>query len=150
MTRTPIRLLVLLAASFTAIALAVPAQAAAPYCGITWGSLAKQAARRRCATAAQSSPTSGPASTPATTGWSSTSPAARASASYDVRVRAGCHGRTRRRRRSRCAAARSCRSPSAPTTTTATPTTAGQPRELVNVTGFRTFRQVAAAGSFEG
>jgi|1185.fasta_scaffold365046_1 hypothetical protein len=42
MTRTPIRLLVLLAASFTAIALAVPAQAAAPFCGITWGSLAKQ------------------------------------------------------------------------------------------------------------
>jgi hypothetical protein len=43
MTRTPIRLLVLLAASLTAIALAVPAQAAAPYCGITWGSTAEQA-----------------------------------------------------------------------------------------------------------
>jgi hypothetical protein len=42
MSRTPIRLLVLLAATFTAIALAVPAQAAAPYCGITWGSVAKQ------------------------------------------------------------------------------------------------------------
>src|SRR5215212_199393 len=42
MSRTPIRLLVLLAATFTAIALAVPAQAAAPYCGITWGSLAKE------------------------------------------------------------------------------------------------------------
>jgi hypothetical protein len=42
MIRTQIRLLVLLAASFTAIALAVPAQAAAPYCGITWGSLAKE------------------------------------------------------------------------------------------------------------
>ncbi|TFV83060.1 hypothetical protein [Blastococcus sp. CT_GayMR16] len=45
MTRTPIRLLVLLAASFTAIALAVPAQAAAPYCGITWGSTAEQGGR---------------------------------------------------------------------------------------------------------
>jgi hypothetical protein len=44
MTRTPIRLLVLLAASFTAIALAVPAQAAAPYCGITWGSNAEHGA----------------------------------------------------------------------------------------------------------
>jgi hypothetical protein len=42
MFRTPIRLLVLLAVSFTAIALAVPAQAAAPYCGITWGSVDKQ------------------------------------------------------------------------------------------------------------
>jgi hypothetical protein len=42
MIRTPIRLIVLLAASFTAIALAAPAQAATPYCGITWGSLAKQ------------------------------------------------------------------------------------------------------------
>jgi hypothetical protein len=43
MSRSPLRLLVLLAAAFTAIALAVPAQAAAPYCGITWGSLPKQA-----------------------------------------------------------------------------------------------------------
>jgi len=41
MTRSPLRLLVLLAAAFTVIALAVPAQAAAPYCGITWGSLPK-------------------------------------------------------------------------------------------------------------
>jgi hypothetical protein len=41
MSRSPLRLLVLLAAAFTAIALAVPAQAAAPYCGITWGSLPK-------------------------------------------------------------------------------------------------------------
>jgi hypothetical protein len=45
MFRTPIRLLVLLAASFTAIALAVPAQAAAPYCGITWGSTLEQGGR---------------------------------------------------------------------------------------------------------
>jgi hypothetical protein len=45
MTRTPIRLLVLLAASFTAIALAVPAQAAAPYCGIAWGSTVEQGGR---------------------------------------------------------------------------------------------------------
>ncbi len=42
MTRTPLRLLVLLAASFAAITLAVPAQAASPYCGITWGSQAKE------------------------------------------------------------------------------------------------------------
>ena len=49
MSRTPIRLLVLLAAMFTAIALAVPAQAAAPYCGITWGSLPEQRRRHRSA-----------------------------------------------------------------------------------------------------
>ena len=42
MVRTPIRLLVLLAVSFAAIALAVPAQAAAPYCGITWGSAGQE------------------------------------------------------------------------------------------------------------
>ena len=41
MTRSPLRLIVLLAVSFTAIALAAPAQAAAPYCGISWGSLPK-------------------------------------------------------------------------------------------------------------
>ena len=47
MSRTPIRLLVLLAASLTAIALAVPAQAAAPYCGITWGSPSAKGRRDR-------------------------------------------------------------------------------------------------------
>ena len=45
MSRTPIRLLVLLAASLTAVALAVPAQAATPYCGLTWGSTAEQGGR---------------------------------------------------------------------------------------------------------
>lgn len=42
MFRSPLRLLVLaMTAALMALALAVPAQAAAPYCGITWGSLAK-------------------------------------------------------------------------------------------------------------
>jgi hypothetical protein len=42
MIRTPFRLLVLaLASALAALVLAVPAQAAAPYCGITWGSLDK-------------------------------------------------------------------------------------------------------------
>ena len=43
MTRNPIRLLVLtLAAALAAVVVPATAQAA-PYCGITWGSLAKQA-----------------------------------------------------------------------------------------------------------
>jgi hypothetical protein len=42
MIRTPFRLLVLaLASALAALVLALPAQAAAPYCGITWGSLDK-------------------------------------------------------------------------------------------------------------
>src|SRR3954454_5303858 len=42
MIRTPFRLLVLaLASALASLALALPAQAAAPYCGITWGSLDK-------------------------------------------------------------------------------------------------------------
>src|SRR4051812_50026557 len=44
MVRTPFRLLVLaLASALAALVLAAPAQAAAPYCGITWGSVAKYA-----------------------------------------------------------------------------------------------------------
>src|SRR3954467_12359899 len=45
MKRHPVRLLVLvLASAFAALALTAPAEAATtPYCGITWGSLAKQA-----------------------------------------------------------------------------------------------------------
>jgi hypothetical protein len=42
MTRIPFRLLVLgIIAALTAVVLPASAQAAAPYCGITWGSLAK-------------------------------------------------------------------------------------------------------------
>src|SRR4051812_29647009 len=43
MTRSPLRLLVLLAVSITAVTLAAPAEAAAPSCGITWGSTPEQA-----------------------------------------------------------------------------------------------------------
>ena len=44
MTRTPFRLLVLaLTWALSALVLTAPAHAAEPYCGITWGSLAKQA-----------------------------------------------------------------------------------------------------------
>lgn len=44
MTRKPARLLVLAVTTATAaVVAAVPAQAAGPYCGITWGSLAKAA-----------------------------------------------------------------------------------------------------------
>jgi len=42
--RTPLRLLVLaLTSVLAALALTTPASAAAPYCGITWGSLARSA-----------------------------------------------------------------------------------------------------------
>jgi hypothetical protein len=45
MFRSPLRFLILmLTAALAALAVAVPAQAAAPYCGITWGSQAKQGA----------------------------------------------------------------------------------------------------------
>jgi hypothetical protein len=151
MTRTPLRLLVLLAATFTAIALAVPAQAAAPYCGITWGSLVKQ----------------GPAGTAPAAGQTLTN------------VRAGRHDCYDRLVLDvRGAAPRSWRVEYVPAVTedpsgkpvplrggadlqivvgVSDHTAAGQPtylpanrRELVDVAGFRTFRQVAWAGSFEG
>jgi hypothetical protein len=42
MNRTPVRLFVLaLTTALAALVLTVPAQAATPYCGMTWGSLAK-------------------------------------------------------------------------------------------------------------
>ena len=151
MTRTSIRLLVLLAVSFTAIALAVPAQAAAPYCGITWGSTAKL----------------GPSGTDPAAGQTLTN------------VRAGRHSCFDRLVLDvRGAAPRSWRVEYVDGVSedpTGNPValrggaylqvvvgvsdhdTAGRPtyrpanrRELVNVAGFRTFRQVAWAGSFEG
>lgn len=142
MTRTPLRLLVLLAASLAAIALVVPAQAATPYCGITWGSLAK----------------AGPTTSPA--------PGAVVGA-----VRAGqhdCYDRLVLDVRG----VTSLGTWRAEYVSTVTQDPSGQPvalrggaflqisvgatqgyrssGELVSVAGFRTFRQVASAGSFEG
>jgi hypothetical protein len=151
MFRTPIRLLVLLAVSFTAIALAVPAQAAAPYCGITWGSLAKQgpdwnapaagqtlanvrAGRHDCYDrlvfdvygAAPRSWHAAYVSTVTADPRGNTVPL-RGGAFLEVVVGVSDHQATNQ--------------------VTYAP---GNPQELVNVTGFSTFRQVAWAGSFEG
>jgi hypothetical protein len=142
MTRTPIRLLVLLAAALAAIVLAVPAQAAAPYCGITWGSLAK----------------TGPTAAPV--------PGATVGA-----VRAGrhdCYDRLVLDVRG----VKALGTWRAEYVRTVTADPSGRPialrggaflqisvgagqgyrssSELANVSGFRTFRQVASAGSFEG
>jgi len=151
MTRHPLRLLVLLAVSFTAIALAVPAQAAAPYCGITWGSTVKQ----------------GPSGTDPAAGQTLTNIRAGRHDCYDrlvfdvrgtaprswrvayvagvtedptgnpVSLRGGAYLQVVVGVSDHDAAGRQTYRPA-------------NRRELVNVAGFSTFRQVAWAGSFEG
>jgi hypothetical protein len=145
MTRTPIRLLVLLAATLTAIALAVPAQAAAPYCGITWGSVAKQssagaggqitnvrAGRHNCYDRlvidlrGSAAPYNVAYVNPVTEDPSGRPVALRGGAFLQITLQSPDH------------------------TPADVPTyRPANPRELVNVTGFSTFRQVAQAGSFE-
>jgi hypothetical protein len=153
MTRTPLRLLVLAVTSVLAVlVLTVPAQAAAaPYCGITWGSLPKQGA------------TTGPV------------PGAMLS---NVRAgRQGCYdrlvldirdttevgswrveyvGRVTEDPSGRAVPLRGgallqvvvgASDHTDPGTPSYTP---ANRRELVDVAGFSTFRQVAWAGSFEG
>jgi hypothetical protein len=152
MKRTPIRLLVLAVTSaLAALVLTAPAQAAAPYCGITWGSVAEQ-------------------------GPSGTAPAAGQNLT-DVRTgRHTCYDRLVLDVRG--TAVRSWRVEYVPQvrddprgdviplrggaflqivvgasdhdgTDRQTYRPANR-RELVDVTGFTTFRQVAWAGSFEG
>jgi hypothetical protein len=146
MTRTPIRFLVLLAASFTAIALAVPAQAATPYCGITWGSLPKQAGN----------------SDPSLLGSELTAIRAGEHACYD-RLVLDVTGSTRvaSYRVEYVPAVRSDGSGAVVplkggaflqislgvNNATAPPAHMG---DVANVGGFRTFREVAGAGGFEG
>lgn len=143
MLRSPLRLLVLaMTAALTALALAVPAQAAAPYCGITWGSLAK----------------SGSTSSPVTGAAVGALRAGRHDC-YD-RLVLDVHGTT------------SLATWRAEYVRAVTEDPSGRPvalrggaflqisvgatqgyrssGELVPVTGFSTFRQVASAGSFEG
>ena len=146
MTRSPLRLLVLLAVSFAAIALAVPAQAAAPYCGITWGSLPKQAGN----------------SDPSLQGSELTAVRAGQHTCYD-RLVLDVSGGTRvaSYRVEYVPAVRSdgsgavvplkggaflqitlgVNNASAPSASTG---------DVANVSGFRTFREVAGAGGFEG
>ena len=143
MLRSPLRLLLLaMTAALTALALAVPAQAAAPHCGITWGSLAK----------------SGPTSSPVPGAAVSAVRAGRHDC-YD-RLVLDVHGPT------------SLGTWRAEYVSAVTEDPSGRPvplrggaflrisvgavqghpssSELVPVAGFRTFRQVASAGSFEG
>ena len=143
MLRSPLRLLILaMTAALAALALSVPAQAAAPSCGITWGSLAK----------------AGPTSSPVPGAAVGAVRAGRHEcydrlvldvrgvrslgtwrAEYVSSVTQDPSGRTIALRGGAylhisVGAAQGYRSSS----------------ELVPVTGFSTFRQVASAGSFEG
>jgi len=142
--RTPLRLIVLAVTSaLAALALSAPASAAAsPYCGITWGSLTKSAET----TAASSTLTgiragqhdcydrlvldlgnvSGPVSY--TVGYTTvrgvgTGAAVPLAGDGDLSITLRAHGES---------------------------LTFGDPGHVVGVTGFRTFRQVASGGSFEG
>lgn len=151
MTRNPLRLLVLLAVSFNAIAVAVPAQAAAPYCGITWGSTAKQ----------------GPSWSDPAAGQTLTNVRAGRHACYD-RLVLDIRGNAPRSWRVAYVAAVTEDPTGNPvplrggadlqvvvgaadhdTTGRQTYRPANR-RELADVSGYSTFRQVAWAGSFEG
>lgn len=147
MIRTPVRLLVLaLTSVVAAIVLTAPAQAATPYCGITWGSLPKQVGN----------------SAPSLEGSELTAVRAGRHACYD-RLVLDIAGRTRAAsyRVAYVPAVRSDGSGAVVplkgdaflqidvgvNNNTAPPAHTG---DVANVTGFRTFRQVAAAGAFEG
>jgi hypothetical protein len=143
MFRSPLRLLVLaMTAALTALALAVPAQAAAPYCGITWGSLAK----------------SGPTSLPVPGAAVGALRAGRHDC-YD-RLVLDVHGATSMGTWRAEYVSGVTEDPSGRTVALrggaflqiSVGATQGyqSSRELVPVTGFTTFRQVASAGSFEG
>jgi hypothetical protein len=146
MTRTTLRLLVLLAASFTAIALVVPAQAAAPYCGITWGSLAKQAG----------------SSAPAGSGTELAAVRAGQHTCYDrlvldisgtTHVNSWRVGYVPEVRSDGSGAVVPLRGGAFLQITVGTHTHRYDPadeRELANVAGFTTLSQVASAGGFEG
>ena len=143
--RTPLRLIVLaLTSVLAALALSTPASAAAsPYCGITWGSLTKSAGTT-------STPSSnltglragqhdcydrlvldlGNVSGPVgyTVGYTTvrgvgTGNPIPLAGDGDLSITLRAHGES---------------------------LTFTDPRHVVNVTGFRTFRQVASGGSFEG
>jgi hypothetical protein len=148
MKHHPIRILVLLAASFSAVALAAPAQAATPYCGIAWGSTAERtpvgsggeitdvrAGRHDCydrLVIDLRGSTNAPATTVAYVGEVRQDPSdrpvgLRGGAFLQITVQSPDHTPDH--------------------VLTYDPT---DRRELADVAGFRTFRQVAHAGSFEG
>ncbi len=150
MTRKPLRLLVLaLTAATAAVLVPAPAQAAAPYCGITWGSLPKvstapdaemvngvRAGRHACFDRLV-----------VDLGGQDTT-----FGSYDVRY----VGQVHEDGSGRAVPVRGAadlqivlRAPAYDEYGNATFAPADR-REVVDVTGYPTFRQVAWAGSFEG
>ena len=148
MNRSPVRLLVLAVTTIAALALTVPAQAA-PYCGITWGSLPEtrsagdtetlngvRAGRHACFDRLVIDLGGQDASfgtydvryVPLVReDGSGRAVPVRGAADLQVLIGAAAHDRDYR-----------------PTFTPA------HPREVVDVSGYSTFRQVAWAGSFEG
>jgi len=143
--RTPLRLIVLaLTSVLAALVLTTPASAAAsPYCGITWGSLAKSAGGTAMSSASLTGIRTGqhpcydrlvvdltqaqgplPYAVSYTTvrGVGSGNPIPLAGGA-DLQITLRAHGES---------------------------LSFADPNHIANVTGFRTFRQVASAGSFEG
>jgi hypothetical protein len=143
--RTPLRLLVLaLTSVLAALALTTPASAAAaPYCGITWGSLATSAGPTTPTSASLTGVRAGqhdcydrlvidlahvPGSASYTVSYTTVRGVGSGSpipltGNGDLQITLWAHGES--------------------------PTFA-DPDHIANVTGFRTFRQVASGGSFEG
>jgi hypothetical protein len=140
--RTPLRLIVLaLTSVIAALALTTPASAAAaPYCGITWGSLAKsggtttpsgsltgvRAGRHDCYDRLVIDLTDVPGSVGYQVSYTTVHGVARGqtislTGDGDLQIILRSHGES-----------------------------LGTSSHLVDVTGFRTFRQVASGGSFEG
>jgi hypothetical protein len=152
MNRSPFRLLVLaVTAALAALVVAAPAQAAAPYCGITWGSLAKQ----------------GPTGTAPAAGQTLSGVRAGRHECYD-RVVLDVNGAAPRSWRVEYVGAVTEDPSGRPVSLgggadlqivvgASDRDASGQltyhpsdPRHLVDVTGFNTVQQVASAGSFEG
>ena len=143
--RTPLRLIVLaLTSVLAALALTAPASAAAsPYCGITWGSLDKSAGTPTATSASLTGVRAGQhacydrlvvdlGNVPASAFYTVSYTTVRGVASgepiplaggADLQITVFAHGES---------------------------LTFADPSHIANVTGFRTFRQVASGGSFEG
>ena len=145
MNRFPVRLFILtLTTALTALVLTVPAQAAS-FCGITWGSLAKTAS-------------------PLVAGSLSNVRAGRHTCydrlvidlkgrapSYTVQYASNVYTEGQGALVPLRGGAKLAVVAKAPAYTASGPSfTPANPREVVNVTGYTTFRQVAWGGSFEG
>jgi hypothetical protein len=142
--RTPLRLIVLaLTSVLAALALSTPASAASsPYCGLTWGSLTKSAGTPDATSATMTGIRAGqhacydrlvidladaPSSMGYQVGYTTLTGVATGTpiplAGTDLTITLRAHGES---------------------------LTFADPNHVVDVAGFRTFRQVASGGSFEG